>query len=285
MRLCRNDQELRAALDKASTSRAFVPTMGALHEGHATLMREARKRADCVVVSAFVNPKQFAPHEDFSSYPRTERSDLETMEKEGVDVAYFPSERDVYPSGFDTRIAPGATAASMEGKVRPHFFEGVLTVVMALFMQVRPSCAIFGEKDYQQLALVRRMAVDFRLGIDVVGVPIARDPISGLALSSRNRYLTPPELVVAGKFARIVEKTACALFGVSDAQKIRQIINDATNDMTDAGTARPDYVDLRSERSLTPFDAYPSGEPMRLFAAAKIGTVRILDNRTVERDA
>ena len=199
-KILRSVPSLRRALEpyrKAGATIALVPTMGALHRGHMALVREARRRADRVVVSIFVNPAQFAPHEDFASYPRNFATDLRALRDAKIDVVWAPAVEVMYPDGFATRLAPeGPAKAGLEDQFRPHFFGGVATVVAKLFTQVSPDFAFFGQKDYQQLRVVTQMAKDLDLELKVIGVPTVREP-DGLALSSRNVYLSPAERAVA----------------------------------------------------------------------------------------
>src|SRR6201987_5456654 len=205
---------LRRALDiirarKATT--ALVPTMGALHDGHMSLVRLAKRRATKVIVSIFVNPTQFAPTEDFSSYPRTWKSDMEKLSAEAVDLVWNPDVKIMYPDGFATRIAPeGPATAGLEDRFRPHFFGGVATVVGKLFTQVRPDFAIFGEKDYQQLRVVTRRAADLDLGVKVIGSKTVRER-DGLAMSSRNVYLSGDERRMASELFRAMKASAARL--------------------------------------------------------------------------
>src|SRR3972149_9725304 len=205
--IVRKIKALRTAVAKwreRSTTIALVPTMGALHEGHISLVRLARRRADRVVVSIFVNPTQFAPHEDFGSYPRTWDADLAALSKLKVDAIWAPSVTTMYPAGFGTRIVPGGPAlAGLEDAFRPHFFGGVCTVVAKLLQQVRPDIATFGEKDYQQLKVVTAMARDLDFPVKIVGVPTKREK-DGLAMSSRNDYLTASERAVAPTLHRVL---------------------------------------------------------------------------------
>src|SRR4029077_16309648 len=187
----------RAAAEFATANVALVPTMGALHEGHLSLVRRARRHARRVIVSIFVNPAQFAPHEDLATYPRTWDADVTALAREEVDLIWAPSVGVMYPDGFATQVVPtGPAPAGLEDSFRPHFFAGVATVVAKLFLQCRPDFAIFGEKDFQQLKVVTRLARDFALRLKVIGAPIVREP-DGLAMSSRNAYLTPAERAVA----------------------------------------------------------------------------------------
>jgi pantoate--beta-alanine ligase len=282
VKTCRTRAELRSALKGLRGRTAFVPTMGALHEGHRSLVRLAHAHADHAVASVFVNPAQFAPHEDFSAYPRTLEADLRALEESGAAIAYLPDAAEMYPEGFDTGVLPGKAARDMEGAVRPHFFGGVLAVVLKLLMHVRPGVALFGEKDYQQLVLVRRMARDFDLGVEIVGGPTVRDPETGLALSSRNRYLSPEGLKRAAAFPRLLrdameeiarrkESASLAeLSGIADSCRAR--LSNA------AGIDAVDYVELRHADTLA-LPLRPAKEPLRLLAAVRIEGVRLLDNQ------
>jgi pantoate--beta-alanine ligase len=216
---------------------ALVPTMGALHEGHRTLVRAARAGADRVVVSIFVNPRQFAPTEDFATYPRTENADLEALTEEGADLAWVPAPDVVYPPGFETTVKAGPLGQPMEGAHRPGFFDGVATVVAKLFALVRPHRAYFGEKDFQQLLVVSRMALDLDLGVEVVPVPTVREADGASA----------PEAEIAWGRERILE----------------------------AGFAGVDYLDIRDPRTLEPVTR--AGVPARILVAARLGTVRLID--------
>src|SRR6185312_16033818 len=202
---------LRRAVDGLRARRAtvaLVPTMGALHDGHVSLVRVAKRRADKVVVSIFVNPTQFAPTEDFGSYPRTWKSDIAKLAAEKVDLIWHPDAKAMYPDGFSTRVAPeGPAMAGLEDRFRPHFFGGVATVVAKLFAQVRADFAIFGEKDFQQLRVVARMASDLDLGVKVIGSKTVRER-DGLAMSSRNVYLSPEERRTAPTLYRAMKETA-----------------------------------------------------------------------------
>lgn len=249
---------------------ALVPTMGALHEGHLALVRQAKALADAVIVSIFVNPTQFAPNEDFSRYPRTLERDLDLLRGEGADFVYVPAASDMYPAGFSTRIVPAGPAEGLESDFRPHFFSGVALVVAKLFLQSGADIAVFGEKDYQQLKVVTRMARDLDIPIEIVPGTTVREA-DGLALSSRNRYLTPEERAVAPVISR-------ALRAAGDAIRAGSAPQDAAAQaramITAAGLA-VDYVEARHAETL----ALPSaGDPIRLLAAAWLGKTRLIDN-------
>ena len=252
---------------------ALVPTMGALHEGHLTLVKEARKRADRVVVSIFVNPTQFAANEDFGSYPRTFASDVAALTGAKADVVWAPTAKAMYPEGFATRIAPeGAALAGLEDKFRPHFFGGVATVVAKLFTQVAPDVALFGQKDYQQLQVVTQMAKDLDLPLKVIGVPTVREK-DGLALSSRNAYLSQQERARAPVLARVL-KTAAKR--IKQNEPLEMVLEEGRAEIARAGFAL-DYLEARHAVTLAPIAARKDG-PIRLLVAAKIGKTRLIDN-------
>ena len=252
---------------------ALVPTMGALHAGHLTLVREARRRARRVVVSIFVNPTQFAPHEDFASYPRDFTADLAALGAAKADLIWAPTAEVMYPSGFATRIEPqGAAKAGLEDKFRPHFFGGVATVVTKLFTQVAPDFAMFGQKDYQQLCVVTQMAKDLDLPLKIVGVPTVREK-DGLALSSRNAYLSPAERAVAPTLHRVLEASAGR---IKRGEPIEMVLEEGAAEIAHVGFAL-DYLEARHAVSLVPI-ASPKDGPIRLLVAAKIGKTRLIDN-------
>jgi len=271
-------EELAALLGPARTSArtiAFVPTMGALHEGHASLLRVARERADGgpVVASIFVNPLQFAPGEDFDRYPRTLEEDLKVCEREGVDVVFVPAVEELYPHGEpQVVVEPGPLGDVLEGRTRPGHFRGVLTVVAKLLRLVQPDMAVFGEKDYQQLVLVRRMVSDLCLGVDVVGAPTQREP-DGLALSSRNRYLDTEERLAAVTLYR-------SLRAAQDAAKegAAAAIDAARAQMRMAERVALDYLVITDAHLGDLPDPVPDGTPARILVAARIGTTRLIDN-------
>lgn len=259
-------------LRKRHATVALVPTMGALHDGHMSLVRLARRRAKKVVVSIFVNPTQFAPHEDFGSYPRTLKADTAKLAAEGVDLIWNPDSRVMYPEGFATRInVEGPATAGLEDRFRPHFFGGVATVVGKLFTQVRPDVAIFGEKDFQQLKVVTQMARDLDLGVRIVGAPIMRER-DGLALSSRNVYLSAHERKAAPVLFRVLKETANRL---RCGQSVGEALAEGSHAITGAGFAL-DYLEARNAETLAPITGLTP--PARLLVAARIGTTRLIDN-------
>ncbi len=253
----------------------FVPTMGALHDGHLSLVREARRLCDKVVVSIFVNPLQFAPTEDLDRYPRTESADVALLQEVGCDLVYLPTPEVLYPKGFVSRIEMQGPALGLESDFRPQFFSGVATVVMKLFNQVRPDVAVFGEKDYQQLAVIRAMVRDFDLGIDIVGHPTVRE-VDGLALSSRNAYLSAEERVVAPKLNQALQRIRATALAGDDT---RRAIETAGQELIEAGFDRIDYIALRDAVSLG--DITPETRSARILAAAWLGTTRLIDNIAV----
>jgi len=249
---------------------AFVPTMGALHEGHVTLLREARKHGQRVVLSIFVNPTQFGPNEDLARYPRDLGGDLAKAAGAGTDAAYVPDVRDVYPPGYQTTVEVPELARGLCGPFRPGHFAGVATVVCKLFNVVRPDVALFGEKDYQQLAIVRRMVVDLDMGIEIVGVPTVREA-DGLAMSSRNAYLSPAERARALSISRaLFAARDGALGGARDGGALVAGARAALD------VDRVDYVELVDAESLRP--TTDLARPTVLAVAAFIGRTRLIDN-------
>lgn len=250
--------------------------MGALHDGHVSLVRLARRRASRVVVSIFVNPTQFAPTEDFGSYPRTWKSDVGKLAAEDVDLIWNPDVKTMYPDGFATRIVPeGPAIAGLEDRFRPHFFGGVATVVGKLFTQVRPDLAMFGEKDFQQLRVVARMAGDLDLGVKVTGARTVRER-DGLAMSSRNVYLSPEERLVAPVLYRAMKQSVQRLRAGDD---VEAAMAGGAAMITEAGFAL-DYFEVRHAETLAPIGSIKDG-PMRILLAAKLGKTRLIDNIAV----
>ena len=267
---------LRRALDslrKKNATLALVPTMGALHDGHVSLVRQAQRRATRVIVSIFVNPAQFAPHEDFGSYPRTWKADVAKLTAERVDLIWNPDVKTMYPEGFATRIlTEGPATAGLEDRFRPHFFGGVTTVVGKLFAQCRPDVALFGEKDFQQLKVVARMARDLDLGVKVIGAQTVRER-DGLALSSRNVYLSPEQRQAAPTLYRVMKETAARLRAGDD---IGAAMAGGAKRIADAGFSL-DYFETRHAETLAPTVSAKDG-PMRMLVAAVIGKTRLIDN-------
>jgi len=254
---------------------AFVPTMGALHAGHMALVTEGKRRADHVVVSIFVNPKQFGANEDLSTYPRREAADARMLEEGGCALLWAPDAEIMYPQGFATNISVAGVSRDLDGAARPGHFDGVATVVAKLFNQVRPDVALFGEKDYQQLAIIRRMVRDLDLPIDIVGVPTQRDA-DGLALSSRNLYLSEEERRAARALPRALGEAASAII---DGTPVEDALEAAREKLAKAGFDPVDYVELRDAETLAPVALLD--RPARLLTAAKIGRTRLIDNLAV----
>jgi pantoate--beta-alanine ligase len=252
---------------------ALVPTMGALHDGHLSLVRTGRRKAGRVVVSIFVNPTQFAPHEDLSRYPRDEAGDRAKLAGAGADLIWAPSADVMYPDGFATRIIPDGAALGLEGEVRPHHFGGVATVCAKLFHQVLPDTAVFGEKDYQQLCVIRQLVRDMDLPLKIIGAPISRET-DGLARSSRNAYLTAPERQIAPALYRAIKGVAAV---AGKRGPVNKAIELARQDLLEAGFARVDYIDVRDAETLGDFRP-GSGRPARVLAAAVVGATRLIDN-------
>ena len=279
LKVVRTVPSLRRTLElyrKAGERIALVPTMGALHRGHLALVHDARRRARRVVVSVFVNPTQFAPHEDFASYPRNFAADAKVLREEKVDLIWAPTVEVMYPDGFATRLTPeGAAKAGLEDEFRPHFFGGVATVVAKLFTQVSPDFALFGQKDYQQLRVITQMAKDLDLPLKVIGVPTTRER-DGLALSSRNVYLSTAERAVAPMLHRVLQGCASRIKG---GEKIDHVLNVARIEIDVAGFAL-DYLEARHAGTLAPI-ASPKDGPVRLLVAARLGKTRLIDNIAV----
>jgi pantoate--beta-alanine ligase len=267
---------LRRALDnfrakKATT--ALVPTMGALHDGHVSLVRLAKRRATKVIVSIFVNPTQFAPSEDFGSYPRTWKADIARLAAENVDLIWNPDVKTMYPDGFATRIlTEGPATAGLEDRFRPQFFGGVATVVGKLFTQCRPDFAMFGEKDFQQLRVVTRMARDLDLGVKVTGSRTVREP-DGLAMSSRNVYLSAEERRAAPQLYRAMKESARRLRA---GDGVAAAIAAGAEMVVGAGFVL-DYFEVRNAQTLAPVTSLNDG-PARILVAAKLGKTRLIDN-------
>ncbi len=255
----------------------FVPTMGALHEGHLSLVRMAKARADRVVVSLFVNPTQFAPTEDLDRYPRQEAEDARLLAGAGCDLLFAPQAGEMYPPGFSTTVTVGGVSQDLEGAFRPQMFGGVALVVSKLLNQVQADVAAFGEKDYQQLLVIRRMVRDLNIPTEIVAGPTVREA-DGLALSSRNAYLDPAQRKVAGQLNRVL-KTAATRAGASEP--VAGVEQDATAALLQAGFDKVDYVAIRRVDDLGVF-AGPVDGPARVLAAVRIGATRLIDNMPVE---
>ncbi len=266
---------LRAALaTRKSGGIGMVPTMGALHDGHLSLVREARKDADTVVVSIFVNPTQFAPTEDFGAYPRSLEQDLAKLAGR-ADIVFTPCAKERYPEGFATSIAVGGPALGLESDFRPHFFGGVATVVAKLLLAASPSLAVFGEKDYQQLLVVRQLVRDLALPVEIIAAPTLREA-DGLALSSRNAYLGPDERRIAGRLNATLKDAIAATRGGGD---LRAAEGAAIEALYQGGFTHVDYVAIRDAATLDHITTLE--RPARILAAAKIGKTRLIDNMAV----
>jgi len=269
-------EEMRGALRpwrEAQERIALVPTMGALHAGHISLTHLARQKAQRCVVSIFVNPTQFAPQEDFSKYPRTFEADLEKLAAAGVDGVYAPTPDVMYPQGFATTVSvAGPAIAGLEDRFRPTHFAGVATVVAKLFTQAMPDVAVFGEKDFQQLAVIRTMARDLDLAVDVVGAPTVRES-DGLAMSSRNVYLDAKERAIAPLLHKTLQDCTARIKAGGD---ITKSLAEAGRTLTDAGFML-DYLELRDAASLATPDMTQRC-PLRMLVAAKLGKTRLIDN-------
>lgn len=263
------------ALKQDGKSVALVPTMGSLHDGHLSLVRMGRRVADHVVVSIFVNPTQFGPNEDYAAYPRDEARDAAMLVEEGTSLLWAPDVATMYPGGHSTHIEVAELGADYCGAARPGHFDGVATVVAKLFNQVRPDVAIFGEKDWQQLAIIRRMARDLDFGIDILGAPIARDG-DGLALSSRNAYLSAEQRAAATAFPGALNAAAKAIAGGAG---VAETLAKAEAAIVAGGFDSVDYVALADADSLERLDVLR--KPARLLAAARIGKTRLIDNLPV----
>jgi pantoate--beta-alanine ligase len=253
---------------------ALVPTMGFLHQGHLSLARLGKTRADRVVASLFVNPTQFAPGEDFEAYPRDEARDCSLLAGAGCDLLYAPGVGEMYPHGFATTVTVAEVSAPMEGIARPTHFAGVATIVAKLLTQCQPDVAIFGEKDYQQLLVIKRLARDLDLPVEILGGPTVREP-DGLALSSRNTYLTPAERAVAPRLNAALRAAAEALRGgmaVGEAEDV------GLRTLAEAGFGKVDYFEARAADDLRRLGPGPVDLPARVFAAARLGKARLIDN-------
>ncbi len=276
MKVVRKVSELRSVVQQwraAGFNVALVPTMGALHAAHAALVADARNRADRVVATIFVNPRQFGDDEDLAEYPRTEEADLRRLRAGGVDLVFAPAVDEMYPQRFATSVILTGPAEGLCGAARPGHFDGVATVVAKLLLQCLPDVAVFGEKDYQQLLVIRRMAQDLDIPVQIVGVPTVREA-DGLACSSRNGYLNPSERASA---PALYQSLRSAAQQISDGSDVLPAVREARDSILDGGFQAVEYIELRRADTLD----HPSardGTPARLLAAAQLGTTRLIDN-------
>jgi pantoate--beta-alanine ligase len=259
---------------------AFAPTMGALHDGHTSLIKLGLEKADVACSSIFVNPTQFAAHEDLGTYPRDEEGDLRKLAEAGCSFCYCPSPSEMYPPNDSTRVVVKDLSHILEGEVRPHFFEGVASVVSRLFLHVQPDVAVFGEKDFQQLLVIKRMTQDLGFPIEIIGGPTIREA-DGLAMSSRNAYLSPEERAKASEVSRVMRQTALRL---EAGEPIRAVTDAARADLSSVGYA-VDYVEARRADTLAPFgmEFAPAGASGRVLIAARLGKTRLIDNMGFQR--
>ena len=275
MQIVRTSEELARARSELGGTIGLIPTMGALHAGHMALVDEARRRANKVAASIFVNPTQFGAGEDLDRYPRREEQDTAMLQEAGCDLVWIPSIEDIYPQGFSTTVHVSGVSTRWEGEARPGHFDGVATVVAKLLLSVRPDLALFGEKDFQQLAVIRRMVRDLGIAVQIIGVATVREN-DGLALSSRNAYLSADERRRAVTLSIALNAAAEAIRAGSAAALA---LRGAKQSLVDAGFLKVDYLALVDAATLEPLDK-AQGE-MRLIAAATIGTTRLIDNVAV----
>ncbi|MAZ32577.1 MAG: pantoate--beta-alanine ligase [Thalassospira sp.] len=256
----------------------LVPTMGALHAGHISLTEHIRNHADRVVVSIFVNPTQFGPNEDFGAYPRTLPDDQKMLDAAGVELCFAPSVEEMYPEGFATRVSvDGSLTNVLCGAARPGHFDGVAQIVTKLLLQTLPDCAIFGQKDYQQLMVIRRFSTDLNIPVEIIGAPILREE-DGLAMSSRNRYLTPDERAVAPTLNRVLSEIVKA---AASGAEIGPLLTRGREDILRAGFSPIDYLEIRDANTLELVTKRVTG-PSRVFVAAHLGKARLIDNHAIE---
>ena len=275
VQIVRSSEELARLRVELPGTLALVPTMGALHAGHLALVDEGKRRADRVAATIFVNPTQFGPNEDLARYPRREGEDARLLEERGCDLLWMPLVEDVYPPGFATTISVRGVSDRWEGEARPGHFDGVATVVAKLLLSVRPNVALFGEKDFQQLAVIRRMVADLAIPVEIVGVPTVREP-DGLALSSRNAYLSSDE---RGRAVALSKALAGARSAILAGHSVETALAEGEGALRAVGFSKIDYFALVDAATLEPLDA-AAGE-MRLIAAATIGTTRLIDNLAI----
>jgi pantoate--beta-alanine ligase len=279
VKISRTVKDLRKQVAKwreSDKSVALVPTMGALHDGHLSLVKLAKKKADKVVVSIFVNPTQFAPTEDLARYPRDEVGDVAKLQPAGVDLVWAPTVEEMYPTGYSTHVVAGSAADGLEGAIRPHHFGGVATVCCKLFSQVTPDFAIFGEKDYQQLTVLKQMVRDLDLPLKIIGGKTERAH-DGLALSSRNAYLSDAERKIAPAIFATLTALAAS---VERGEDIPSSISSARRNLLAAGFTAVDYIEIRDAETLATVERR-GDRPLRALAAARLGKTRLIDNVAV----
>jgi len=275
--IVRTVKELREAIAgwrRVGETVGLVPTMGALHAAHMALVDEARNHADRVVATIFVNPTQFGPDEDFSSYPRREARDIETLQKHGVDLLFAPGVEEMYPTGFETIVDVPDISRGLCGDHRPGHFAGVATIVTKLLLQALPDCAVFGEKDYQQLQVIRRLTLDLDIPVKIIGLPTVREA-DGLAVSSRNAYLSPADRAIAPAMHATLLDIADRVRAGEAAPVACAAGHEA---LAAAGFSPIEYVEVRAADTLVPVDQAPAGAPLRALAAAWLGETRLIDN-------
>ncbi len=276
--IARSVADLRAAIAterKGGRAIGLVPTMGALHEGHLSLVRAAKQRCGFVVATLFVNPKQFAPHEDFERYPRDEAGDAALLAGAGCDLLYAPERSVMYPEGFSTSVVVSSVSTMLEGQMRPHFFGGVATVVTKLLLQALPDKAFLGEKDYQQLLVIKQLTRDLDVPVEIIGCPTVREH-DGLAMSSRNAYLSADERRVAARLNYVLHE---AIKAVHDGAPVDAVEIEASRHLTAAGFSSVDYVAIRDAETLQPIANLTA--PARILAAAWLGKTRLIDNMAI----
>ncbi|MGE0046410.1 MAG: pantoate--beta-alanine ligase [Hyphomonadaceae bacterium] len=284
LEIVRSVADLRAVINvwRARGLRVgLVPTMGALHEGHLSLVRQAREHSERVIASLFVNPKQFAANEDLGRYPRDEAGDARMLAGAGCDLLFAPELEGIYPPGFSTSVSVGGVSEPLEGEMRPHFFGGVATVVAKLLLMALPDAAVFGEKDYQQLLVIRRLTRDLNIPVKIVAGETVREA-DGLAMSSRNAYLSEEERAIAGRMNVILRQAAAALELGRDVGAIEREVHER---LTGAGFSKIDYVSVRDAEDLSVLPNAKADRPARLLAAAWIGGTRLIDNFAVAKNA
>lgn len=286
LQIVRTLSALRAALAphrRAGRRIGFVPTMGALHDGHISLVQRAQQVCEVCVVSIFVNPTQFAPGEDLDTYPRSEAEDVSRLSAVGCDLVYLPEVEDIYPQGSVTQVRVEGLSDLLDGRFRPHFFYGVTTVVARLFVHVEPDLAVFGEKDFQQLQIIRRMTYDLGFGIEIIGAPTWRDA-DGLAQSSRNAYLDPAERRCAGVINRSLHRAARRL---AIGRSVAEVSDEMQATLRQAGINKIDYAAVVDPDTLKgrPDEPLKPGDPARVLIAAWLGGTRLIDNMDGSRPA